>query len=63
MTHTGGALGALGEPGVRLEAGGVVVDEEVVLVGRGPRLGEDVHEGPAREGEVDGSRGEALDGS
>ena len=63
MMHTGVSLvRSWASQAVRLEAEGMVVDEEEVLVGRGSRLGQDVHEGPAREREVDGSGGEPLDG-
>ena len=56
------ALAAVAQPRVGLEGVGVVVDEEVVLVGRRMRLGEDVDERPPREGEVDGAGRQPLDG-
>jgi hypothetical protein len=40
----------------------VVVDEEVVLVGRRMGVGEDVDERPAGVGEVDGPGRQLLDG-
>jgi len=55
------ALAALAEPRVRLEGKGMIVDEEVVFVGGGVRLREDLHERPAREGEMDGAGREPLD--